>query len=60
MLNKIKEHYRQQGREEQLSIMIEKFESLHDEYYSQGDLKACDLVTDLVAYINDDWEALED
>lgn len=56
----ITEKYREQGRQEQLQLMISKFEELHNEYYGQGDLKAADLVTDLVAYIQDDFDGMSD
>lgn len=60
MLNKLKETYREQGRKEMLDKVMEKFRDLHDDYYSQGDRKAQDLVIDLVAYIQDDYEVIED
>jgi len=59
MLNKLKEKYREQGREEMMLKIMDKFTELHDDYYSQGDQAAQDLVVDLVAYIQDDYEALE-
>lgn len=59
MLNKLKEKYREQGREEMMLKIMDKFTELHDDYYSQGDQVAQDLVVDLVAYIQDDYEALE-
>jgi len=58
MLNKLKETYREQGRQEMLSKVMDKFAELHDDYYSQGDKAAQDLVIDLVAYIQDDYEAI--
>lgn len=57
---KLFERYREQGRQEMLAHVIRKFEELHDEYYSQGDYKACDLTVDMVAYLQDDFEALDD
>ena len=39
--------------------LIVKFEELHDEYYSQGDLAAANVVVDLVAWLQDDHEALQ-
>lgn len=48
------------GREEMLSEVIWKFEELHDDYYSQGDLKAADFVVDLVAYLQGDEDGLSD
>lgn len=59
MLNKLREKYREQGRQEMLMKIMDKFRDLHDDYYSQGDQKAQDLVIDLVAYIQDDYEVLE-
>lgn len=59
MLNKFKNKYREQGRQEMLQIVMNKFAELHDDYYSQGDKAAQDLVIDLVAYIQDDHEVLE-
>ncbi len=59
-MKKLIEKYREQGRREMLSRVIEKFEQLHDEYYAQGDFKACDLTVDMVAYLQDDYEAIND
>ena len=58
MLNKWKERYKKQGRQEMLLEVMDKFQELHDDYYSQGDEKAQDLVVDLVAYIQEDYEAI--
>lgn len=60
MLNNLKEKYREQGRQEMLIKVMEKFAELHDDYYSQGDKAAQDLIVDLVAYLQDDYEALEE
>lgn len=60
MFEKIKEHYREQGRQQQLAVMIEKFSELHDQYYQQGDEAAQNLVIDLVAYIQEDYDAISD
>lgn len=59
MISKLKNKYREQGRQEMLEKVMTKFTELHDEYYSQGDKVAQDLVIDLVAYIQDDYEVLE-
>jgi hypothetical protein len=53
-----KNKYIKQGRDEMLSEVIEKFESMWDEYFAQGDLTSADFVTDLVAYLQDDTEAM--
>jgi len=53
-----KNKYIKQGRDEMLSEVIEKFESMWDDYYAQGDLTSADFVTDLVAYLQDDTEAI--
>jgi hypothetical protein len=58
MLNRLREKYREQGRQEELARMIEKFEELHTDYYGQGDMTAADLIVELVAWLQDDWEAL--
>jgi hypothetical protein len=50
----------QLGRQEMLSEVIQKFEEMHDDYYSQGDLKAADFVVDLVAYLQGDEDGLSD
>ena len=50
----------QVGRQEMLSELVEKFEELHDDYYSQGDLKAANFVVDLVAYLQGDEDGLSD
>jgi hypothetical protein len=60
MFSYFKNKYRKQGREQMLSEVIAKFEELYDEYYSQGDYRACDLTVDMVAYLQDDFEALDD
>jgi hypothetical protein len=54
------ERFREQGRQEMLSEVIEKFEEMHDDYYSQGDLKAANFVVDLVAYLQSDEDGLSD
>lgn len=48
------------GREEMLSEVVGKFEELHDDYFSQGDLEAADFVVDLVAYLQGDEDGLSD
>jgi hypothetical protein len=60
MFDSLKEKYREQGRQEVWELLIEKFEELHDQYYAQGDQVATDLVTDLVAWMQDDWEGVSD
>ena len=60
MLKAIKEHYREQGRAEMLAKCMEKFAELHDEYYQQGDYAAANLTVDMVAYLQDDYEAISD
>ena len=57
---KVFERFREQGRQEMLSQVIHKFEELYDQYYAQGDHKACDLTVDMVAYLQDDYEAISD
>lgn len=57
---KLFERYREQGRQEMLAKVITKFEELYDEYYAQGDHKAADLTVDMVAYLQDDFEAMND
>ena len=57
---KVREFYRKQGREEMLSEIIAKFEELHEEYTKQGDSDSADLVTDLVAWIQGDYEGMSD
>ena len=54
------EQYREQGRPEVWALFMEKFAELHDQYYQQGDAIACDLVTDLVAWMQDDWDGVSD
>jgi hypothetical protein len=60
MFDSIKEKYREQGRQEVWELFIEKFEDLHEQYYAQGDDVAAELATDLVAWLQDDWEAVSD
>ena len=57
---KVFERFREQGRQEMLSQVIHRFEELYDEYYAQGDYKACDLTVDMLAYLQDDLEAISD
>jgi hypothetical protein len=54
------EKWIQQGRDEMLSTIIRKFEELHDEYIRQGDEDSADLLTDLVAWMQDDLEGISD
>lgn len=60
MLSKSEEYYREQGRQEVWALFIAKFEELHDQYYAQGDEVAAELATDLVAWLQDDWEGVSD
>jgi len=55
-----KEKWIQQGRDEMLSTIIRKFEGLHDEYTRQGDDDSANLLTDLVAWMQDDLEGISD
>ena len=59
MIKKYKQKWMEEGRQEMLTKVMSKFAELHDDYYSQGDEAAQDLIVDLVAYIQDDYEALE-
>jgi len=59
-VEELADKYREEGRQEVWALFIEKFEELHDQYYAQGDAVACDLVTDLVAWLQDDWGGLSD
>jgi hypothetical protein len=56
----VREFYRQQGRQEMLSDIVAKFEELHEEYTRQGDSDSADLLTDLVAWLQDDFEGMSD
>jgi hypothetical protein len=58
MLSNDEEKYREEGRQEVWNLFVEKFEELHDQYYAQGDSVACDLVTDLIAWLQDDWDGI--
>ena len=55
-----KEKYREQGRRELWKLLIEKFEDIHDHYYAQGNEGACDLVTNMVAWLQDDLEGVSE
>lgn len=57
---RLQERYREEGRQEVWDLFMEKFAELHDHYYQQGDAAACDLVTDLVAWMQDDTEGMSD
>lgn len=50
--------YKERIRHEYLREIIEKFEELYDDYYGQGEFKSANLVTDMVAYLQDDTEAI--
>jgi hypothetical protein len=50
--------YIQQGRQEMLTQVIHKFEELYDDYYGQGQFDDANLIVDLVAYLQDDYEAI--
>ena len=56
----VREFYRRQGREQMMSEIIAKFEELHEEYKRQGDSDSADLLTDLVAWLQDDLEGMSD
>ena len=60
MDNEFEEKYREEGRQEIWALFIDKFAELHDQYYAQGDAVACDLVTDLVAWVQDDSDGISD
>lgn len=51
---------RTKARQEMVAQVIEKFEQLYDEYYSSGDLVAANLTVDMIAYLQDDFEAFYD
>lgn len=50
----------QKGRQEMLEQVIQKFEQLYDDYYGQGEFKSANLVTDMVAYLQDDEDGISD
>jgi hypothetical protein len=52
--------YIERGRDEMLSEVITKFESAYDHYYGLGEFKSADLVTDFVAWLQDDEGGLSD
>lgn len=52
--------YVQRGREEMLAQVIQKFEEAHDHYYGLGEYKSANLVTDLVAWLQDDTDGQSD
>lgn len=60
MLDSRKEKYREEGRREVWALFMDKFAELHDQYYQQGDAVACDLVTDMVAWMQDDPGGMSD
>ncbi len=60
IVEELSDKYRAEGRREVWTLFIDKFEELHDQYYQQGDAVACDLVTDLVAWMQDDWDGISD
>jgi hypothetical protein len=60
MIKKIKNKWIQQGRDEMLSQVIEKFAEMHDQYYGEGDFDASNLVIDLVAFLQNDYEGISD
>ena len=50
--------YIEQGKQEMLSQVISKFESMYDDYYGQGEFESANLVVDIVAYIQEDHEGM--
>jgi len=60
MEKQLEEKFREEGRQEVWTLFVEKFAELHEQYYQQGDDVACDLVTDLVAWMQDDWDGVSD
>jgi hypothetical protein len=42
-----------------MSELITKLEALWDDYYSEGDYQSADVVVDVVAWLQDDVQALE-
>jgi hypothetical protein len=50
--------YIEQGRQEMLTQVIHKFQELYDDYYGQGQFDDANLIVDLVAYLQDDYEAI--
>jgi len=52
--------YLEAGRKEMLAHVIEKFEQAYDDYYGQGEFESANLVTDLVAYLQDDLDGISD
>lgn len=52
--------YIARGRQEMLMQVIQKFEQLYDDYYGQGEFESANLITDMVAYLQDDEDGIND
>ena len=50
--------YKEKIRKQYLAEIIEKFEELYDDYYGQGEFEAANLVIDMVAYLQEDYESM--
>lgn len=60
LLRKMKKFWYEKGKADAMSEVMTKFAELHDEYYHQGDHLAANLTVDMVAYMQEDFEALDD
>lgn len=60
IVEELADKYREEGRQEIWALFMEKFAELHDQYYEQGDEVAQELVIDLVAWMQDDWDGVSD
>lgn len=59
-MNWFKKRWIDIGRKEMLREVIEKFQDAYDQYYGQGEFDAANLVTDMVAYLQDDKDGISD
>jgi hypothetical protein len=57
-MNRFLRKYIEQGRQEMLTQVMHKFEELYDDYYGQGQFDDANLIVDLVAYLQDDYQAM--
>ncbi len=59
-MKSVKKKWMKKGQDEMLAHVIDKFEQMYDEHYQQGAFAESNLIVDMVAYLQDDYEGLSD
>lgn len=59
-MKSVKKKWMKKGQDEMLAHVIDKFEQMYDEHYQQGAFIESNLIVDMVAYLQDDFEGLSD